>query len=246
MILSIILPTFNEKDNIVRLINKIIRLVKNLHVNYEVIVVDDNSLDKTGAICKKNFSNIKQIKVYIRTKEKGFASAIHYGINNSKGDTIIVMDTDFSHDPSLIPTMLSKIAKYDIVIGSRYMKNGGGENKSRYWLSKIYNIYLRFLLQINITDFLFGYFCIKKDFLIKKNLLNKYIFTGFGDYFIRFAYYINKSGGEFLEIPAFYKNRTHGKSKSNLLKMLFTYTKTSLQLLGKDRKSFYNTKNKSC
>ncbi|MCL5432985.1 MAG: glycosyltransferase [Patescibacteria group bacterium] len=231
MTLSVILPTYNEKDNIIEIIEKIVKSIGNISCKYQIVVVDDNSPDKTGEICRKYFYKNKQIIIYIRKKEKGFASAIYFGIKKSKGDTIIVMDTDFSHDPALIPIMISKMETCDIVIGSRYAKNGGGEDKKRYLLSKIYNFYLKSILKIEISDFLFGYFCVRKTFLIKKGLLNKNIFTGFGDYFIRLAYYINKSGGTFLEIPAFYKSRIHGTSKSDLKKMLFTYTKTSLQLL---------------
>lgn len=231
MSVSFVIPTFNEKENIIKLIDKIIFYVKRVTNQYEIIIVDDNSPDETGKTCNKHYSNNNKIKAFIRMNEKGFASAIYFGIKKAKKDYVIVMDADFSHDPKLIPLMLKKVKKYDIVLGSRYTKNGGGENKQRFWLSKIYNIYLRTLLGINITDFLFGYFCIKRDYLIENKLIIKSIFTGFGDYFIRFAYFINKTGGGFYEIPVFYKNRIYGTSKSNLLKMLITYTITSLEIL---------------
>ncbi|MBI5122702.1 glycosyltransferase [Candidatus Roizmanbacteria bacterium] len=228
MNVSIILPTFNEKDNIILLIKAISSVLNKNRYTYEIIVIDDNSPDGTGYLCKKQFKANK-VNVFIRKKEKGFASAIMYGIKKSRGKFIVVMDTDFSHDPKLIPVMLKKIKGYDIIIGSRYA-NGGGENKLRYSLSKIYNIFLHFLVGIDIKDSLFGYFCIKKSFLQKNNLITSQIFYGFGDYFIRLAYQIKKSKGKFLEIPAFYKNRIHGKSKSNLFNMLITYTKTALEL----------------
>lgn len=230
MKVSFIIPTYNEKDNILILIKEIIKNIKKTKDKYEVIVVDDDSSDKTGYICEEYFSKDKGIKVYIRTKDKGFASAIYYGIKKSTGNIIFVMDADFSHDPKLINLMLEEIKKCDIVIASRYKKNGGGENKQRFMLSKLYNLYLRLLLGVNITDFLFGYFCIRKSYLLKNNLITKKVFSGFGDYFIRFAYAINGKSGRFIEIPAFYKNRTHGQSKSNLLKMLFTYTLTSFEM----------------
>lgn len=231
MKVSFIIPTYNEKDNIIKLIDSIGQSVKKIEaVKYEIIVVDDDSQDKTGIICSDHFYGNKNISVYIRKKEKGFASAIRYGIEKSKGDYVVVMDSDFSHDPELIPLMLSRIKEADIVLGSRYVKTGGGENKQRFFLSKIYNLYLRYLLRIKITDFLFGYFCIRRDYLISNKLLNKEIFKGFGDYFIRLAFYINKNGGTFLEIPVFYKNRIYGESKSNLVKMLITYTITSIEV----------------
>lgn len=233
MTISFIIPTYNEKDNITKLVDRVIHITKKTTYKYQVIVVDDNSPDDTGNICRKYFYKNKSVFVYIRKKEKGFASAIHYGISKSKGEILVVMDADFSHNPNLISKMLSKKKKYDVVLASRYTKMGGGENKKRFFLGKIYNLYLRYILGINITDFLFGYFCIKKEFLVKNNLLRTNIFYGFGDYFIRLAYGINKSGGTFIEIPAYYKNRIYGESKSNLFKMLITYTLTSLQVFFK-------------
>lgn len=230
MKVSIIIPTYNEKDNIIKLIEKIIKTINKTKFIYQIIVVDDNSPDKTGDVCRKHFYNNNSIITYIRKKDKGFASAIYYGIKKSSGELIIVMDADFSHNPDLIPKMLSIKKNFDVVLASRYTKNGGGENKKRFLLSKICNLYLHYLLGINITDFLFGYFCIKKEFLVKNNLLNKNVFSGFGDYFIKLAYEVNKSGGSFFEIPAYYKNRIYGESKSNLLKMLVTYTITSLKV----------------
>lgn len=233
MSISIILPTYNEKGNIIQLIGHITRSVKKITNNFRIYVVDDNSPDKTGEICKSHFAKSNNVTVYIR-KKRGFASAILYGIMKSKEEVIVVMDTDFSHNPKLIPMMVSKLKKFDMVIASRYAKKGGAENKIRYLLSKIYNIYLRYILRINITDFLFGYFCVKRKYLLNNKLLKQSIFTGFGDYFMRLIYYINKSGGMLVEVPAFYRARIYGTSKSDPKKVIITYTLTSLQLLMKD------------
>lgn len=227
---SVILPTFNEKGNIVELINKINKYAKKVTESYEVIVVDDNSPDKTGYFCKSFFKSNNHVRVFIKLTNRGLASSIMYGVKKAKGDTLIIMDTDFSHDPKLIPLFLKKIRNYDIVIGSRYSKFGGGENKLRYFLSKVFNVYLKYALKIDITDFLFGYFCVRKDFLVENSLVNDYVFRGFGDYFIRLAYFIEKHNGRVIEIPAYYKNRVHGKSKSNLIKMLITYSWASIVL----------------
>ncbi len=234
MSVSFIIPTFNEKDNILRLIDKIITYAERVTKDYEIVVVDDNSPDQTGSVCKAYYGNNKKIRVCVRKSDRGFASAICYGIKRAKKDYVLVMDADFSHDPKLIPVILNKINKYNVVLASRYIKNGGGENRKRFLLSKIYNAYLNLLLRVNISDFLFGYFCIRREYLIKNKLVTKSIFNGFGDYFIRLAYQINKSGGTFFEIPAYYKNRTYGVSKSNLINMLITYTITSLQTRFKD------------
>lgn len=230
MKVSIVLPTYNEKDNILSLIKLIEQNLRSKLSNYEILVIDDNSPDKTGYICKKKYKVNKKIKVFIKKTDKGLGSSILYGLKRAKNDYIVVMDTDFSHNPNLIPKMLSKIKNFDIVISSRYSKFGGGENKTRFFLSKMFNLYLRSILRINISDFLFGFFCIRRRFLVENKLLSNNIFFGFGDYFIRLAFYINKHEGRFAEIPAFYKDRVNGKSKSNILKMFITYTYTSLKL----------------
>lgn len=237
---SIILPTYNERDNIIKLVESVIHVVNKVTHAFEIIIIDDSSPDKTGIICKDFFKKNSKVKTYIRKKDKGFASAILYGIKKSKGEFVVVMDTDFSHDPRMLPIMLAKAINFDIVIGSRYVKNGGGENKVRYALSKAFNIYLHLLLGIGMKDFLFGYFCVNKKFLIKNNLLTDYIFSGFGDYFIRLAFFVKRYNGKFVEIPAFYKDRIYGSSKSNLLKMFFTYTRTSISLclLDKPKKEY--------
>ena len=232
---SVILPTFNERGNIVRLVEKIkTELVKSYP--FEVLIVDDNSTDGTAVACKTAFKNNQNIKIFERRNEKGLATAIYYGIQRAKGKFIVVMDTDFNHDPSIIPVMLKKIKKNTMVIGSRYISGGGMANRKRYWLSKFYNSYLHILLQIPLTDFVSGFFCIERDKLmelIKNN--HREIFAGYGDYFMMLIMLFYKSGGLFLEIPVYYKDRDYGISKSNFIAMFLEYTQTSLKIFSKYR-----------
>ncbi|OGH06075.1 MAG: hypothetical protein A2W22_04125 [Candidatus Levybacteria bacterium RBG_16_35_11] len=231
---AVILPTYNERGNIVRLVTEIIKNINKTRHDYEIIVVDDNSSDKTAEICKKYFVKNKKVKVFVRKKEKGLATAILFGIKKSSKDIdyIIVMDTDFSHNPKIVPVMLKRIKNSDMVIGSRYIKGGGMANKKRYVFSKFYNQFLRILLGVNVTDFLSGYFCIRKEFIlkIKPEITAKNIFSGYGDYFIRLIFLINKLNGRFSEVPSFYHERTYGTSKSNLIKMIFSYTNTAFSI----------------
>ena len=99
--LSIILPTYNEKDNIIILVNKIIKLLKN-YKKKEIIIVDDSSPDNTYGLVKNKFRGKKFIKIFLRKKEFSLAKAIGYGIKKSRGRLIIVMDTDMTHNPNLI------------------------------------------------------------------------------------------------------------------------------------------------
>ena len=108
--LSIILPTYNEKDNIIILINKIIKITKNYKYK-EIIIVDDFSPDNTYSIAKHKFKSKKFIKFFLRKKEFSLGKAIGYGIKKSKGRLIIVMDTDLTHNPN----MIIKLIKYSKV-----------------------------------------------------------------------------------------------------------------------------------
>lgn len=226
---SIILPSFNERGNIIPLISKIIKCLKNFE--FEVIVVDDNSLDRTADAYRNKFKSNKNVKVYVRAKERGLATAIKFGIEKASGKYIVVMDTDLNHDPKIIPLMLEEINRFSMVIGSRYIKGGGMENRKRYWLSRFYNIYLRLFLGIPVTDFLSGFFCMKKNYLMHVLKNTNDIFLGYGEYFMKLLFAVHKEGGRIFETPVFYINRPYGKSKSNFLKMFLTYTKTSIELL---------------
>lgn len=231
MYISIILPTYNEAGNIVSLINKIItHMRKTPSKRYEIIVVDDNSPDGTAKMVKKVFSNNKSIRVFIRKNKRGLATAIHDGIRKSRGKQLIVMDTDFNHDPKAIPKLLEELKDYDLVIGSRFIKGGGMEDRIRFCLSYIFNLFIRLTLKLPTRDNLSGFFAIKKDKLDMLEPQN--IFYGFGDYFIRLIFYAHKQGLSFKEIPVFYLIRYHGQRKSNFISMLTQYTLATLRLKG--------------
>ena len=164
MDLSIVLPTYNEKDNIINLIKQILEILKNIE-NKEIIVVDDNSPDGTYLACKTAFEKNDGIKVLLRKNNKGLANSILDGIKICKGEYIIVMDTDLTHDPKLIPKLTCLAKEYDIVSGSRFCAGGLMENKIHYFCSFSFNLLLRIILKTQIQDNLGGYFCIKKNTL---------------------------------------------------------------------------------
>jgi len=127
---SIIIPTYNESKNILQVLKSIGESIPR-NIFTEAIVVDDNSPDGTGKIVEEYLKNVKNrvnytIDVIHRTAKKGLSSAILNGIQQAKGDTIVVMDSDFSHPPQIIPRMIDALRKYqcDIVIASRYVKGG--------------------------------------------------------------------------------------------------------------------------
>lgn len=226
-LISIILPTFNEEENIASLILEIKRYLKNYR--YEIIVVDDNSTDGTQRVIKINFLKDERIKLLIRKKNRGLAYSILNGIKSSQGNYILVMDTDFNHHPKDIPLLLKQRKKYDLIVGSRYIKGGGMENRLRYYLSYVYNIVIRAVLHLPTKDNLSGFFVIKRNKLDQLNF--EKIFYGYGDYFIRLLFFTSKKRLRILEIPVFYKNRAFGQSKSRFFSMFLQYTNTVLDLL---------------
>ena len=217
--LSIVLPTYNEKDNIIDLINKIKDVIKN-H-SHEIIVVDDNSPDDTFEVCKKYFIDDENIKMILRKSNHGLANSIREGIENAKGDYIVIMDTDFTHDPDLIKQMLNMNTKYNIISGSRFCKGGSMESTMHSILSRLYNKMIKFILQTKIEDNLGGFFCIQR-----KNLMQlpfEKIFYGYGDYYFRLLYFAKQKNFSIVEIPARYITRTRGKSKSKFFQMAYKY-----------------------
>jgi dolichol-phosphate mannosyltransferase len=226
---SVILPTYDEAGNIVELVEEIRHHLQMKRMVGEVIVVDDNSPDKTGLLARKYFAKNPDVRVIIRRKERGLATAIRKGIEMAVGEVIVVMDTDFNHEPKLVPRLVEKCKRYDVAVGSRYIKGGGMANKKREILSKLYNKFLiKTIIGSPVNDNLCGFFAMKHEELAK--LPFDQIFYGYGDYFIRLIYFAHKQGNTFTEIPSFYIDRTYGASKSKFLKMFRDYAMSAVRV----------------
>lgn len=235
MDLSIILPTYNEAGNIIALINEVISVFEKEKIKGEIIVVDDDSPDGTASIVKQEYQPRKvtpceagDVKVIVRKKDRGLAKSILTGINKAREEIILVMDTDFNHDPKEIPQMVRRLEVSDFVIGSRYIKGGGMENRLRYWLSCLFNIYVRMILGVPVHDNLSGFFAMRRKDL--QGLPLEDIFYGFGEYFMRLIYHADKLKYKISEVPVFYKNRRSGESKSRFFHMFLTYTFSAIKL----------------
>ncbi len=221
-LVSVVLPTYNERGNILKLLAELRRNLKAAALVTEIIVVDDGSPDGTGNAVKKAYRGKRGVRVVIRG-EKGLATAVKKGIEMAKGDVILVMDTDFSHDPGLALNLIRWCGKYDVVVGSRYVSGGGMENKTREVFSRMFNeLWVRPVLGSSLHDNLSGFFAIKREAL--KKLDHEKIFFGYGEYFCRLIYYGLGKGLRFKELACFYKERTRGISKSNLVMMFWSYT----------------------
>ncbi len=223
---SIILPTYNEEPIIRRLVAEI---RKNLNdVDYEIIIVDDDSKDKTPEIIDSLARSDDVIAVH-RYGIKGVFSAQYDGVRICRGKVIVFMDADLSHPPKKIPDMLRYTDDYDIVNASRYVK-GGGEKAPflRKYGSYLLNKVCRLLSGIKTKDITGVFHAMKKE----RFLSLKFQYPSlWGDFDIELFYRAEKKGYKIKEVPFLYTYRQAGNSKSfNLLKIAYVYMKKSLRL----------------
>lgn len=225
--LSVVLPTYNEKGNIAELLQRIKQCLEGV-VDYEIVVVDDDSPDGTAEVISREFGRDENIRLYVRKNERGLATAIRKGIELSTGRVVVVMDSDFNHNPKYIPQFLKLIRYYEIVVGSRFLYGGGMYSQWRYYASFLYNTFIRFFLGIPIRDKLSGFFAIKRETLQKLDCDR--IFYGYGDYFIRLLMTIVDLKLGIIEVPVFYDNRPAGETKTMFVKEFLRYTASVIKI----------------
>lgn len=226
---TVVLPTYNEKDNIVPLIREILVNLEGWSQELEVLVVDDNSPDGTAGLVRDAFPGEPRVRVLVRTGERGLATAIRRGAEEGRGPVLIFMDTDFNHHPRYIPTLLSRLPGCDLALGSRY-RPGGGMNTShtRYLLSYLFNVMVRIVLGVKTTDNLSGFIAVKKDTLLAMPLDD--IFHGYGDYAIRLLYLMHRAGQKVSEVPVVYEERLGGESKTRFVHTFKQYMAATFAL----------------
>ncbi|MFN8008915.1 MAG: glycosyltransferase [Terriglobia bacterium] len=222
MFVSVILPTYNEVENIVPMVKAVISQVPAAW-DYEIIVVDDNSPDRTFVTVQETFQHNPKVIPVLRTADRGLAKSIRAGAQKARGDALIFMDTDFNHNPAEIPRMLHLLQVSNVVIGSRFCAGGAMEDVPHYLMSLFYNWFLRVILRTQIQDNLSGFLAIDRQSL--EQLPHEVIFFGYGDYCFRLLHYAQRLGLRLLETPVQYHTRQKGKSKSVFWKLFFLYTK---------------------
>lgn len=231
-LVSIIIPTYNEAENIIPLLEKISKTLKSINKKFEIIVVDDSSQDKTGEIVKRYSKSHSSTSVIIRTQDRGLGKSIGLGIGNAKGDIIVGMDADFNHDPKTIPLLIQALDKTDFVVASRFIKGGGMDDKKRFILTLIFNKFCE-TIGFPKTDNTSGFYAVRKEVLDKIGLSN--IYYGYGDYHLRLVYYIKRLNYSIAQVPSYYKERYSGQSKSKIMEMAIKYTKEALRLALTDK-----------
>ena len=163
--LSIVVPTFNERDNVARLIEGIEQVLPN--IKWEIIFIDDYSPDGSADFVRK----LAQSKPYVRCQQRigrrGLSRAVIEGILSSSAPLVVVMDADLQHDETILPTMLDQIRnnQTDIVVGSRYCAGGGmgAWNSQRVAMSRFATILSRTIVTPQLTDPMSGFFMIKRE-----------------------------------------------------------------------------------
>ena len=215
MTLSLIIPTYNEKDNIRKLIDLLDKEFKKNKINGEIVVVDDNSPDKTGEVLEELKTKYQNLKIIHRKGKLGLSSAVLEGFKVAEGDILGVMDADLSHPTEKIHEMMRQIENNaDLVIGSRYVKGGKieGWNLYRKVLSKGATLLARFF--VNVFDPMSGFFLIKKEIVAIEEINSK----GFK---ILLELLIKTNCKNIIEIPITFTNRTLGKSKAGMKEIIF-------------------------
>lgn len=214
MRIIVVLPTYNEAENLLKLVSAIF----SLPVDLGILVVDDNSPDGTGRIADdlaRQYSG--KVNVLHRPQKLGFRSAYTEGFQRAfelGGDVVVQMDADFSHDPAVLVEMARCIASYDVVIGSRYINGGALDERWPLWrkaLSAFGNFYARTILNFPVRDVTTGYRMWRAEAWQKLPMdrirSNGYVFQ------VETAYLAYRMGFRIHETPIYFADRRWGKSK---------------------------------
>lgn len=218
----IIIPTYNEKDNISELIRRLNDVRKKL--KFDVLFIDDNSPDGTSSEIQKYMKNYNWLSLIVRIDERGLGTALKRGYSEAinKGyNMLIQMDGDLQHPPEIIPNLIRKLVEgYDVVIASRYIQGGGtsGWNIIRRIISKVANAYTRAMLNLNVRDLTTGYRAFNKKAL--KILINHNFISKGYSLQVETLYVLYKAGLKICEVPFTFVKREKGTSKMGIKEIL--------------------------
>lgn len=210
----VIIPTYNESDNIGRLLKTILGAY---YRNLDILVIDDNSPDRTASIVKKVMKSEPRVTLITREKKLGLGTAyltgFRYALNHGY-DRVIEMDADFSHDPASIGALIEATSHADMVIGSRYVNNTVNVVNwplSRLALSKFASLYTRFITGMPVSDPTAGFKCICAN-VLRGIDLDRVMSQGYS-FQIEINFRAWSKGFAIWELPVIFVDRTVGKSK---------------------------------
>jgi dolichol-phosphate mannosyltransferase len=212
----VVLPTYNEAENI----DRVLRHIRRAMPEAGVLVVDDGSADGTGHMAEQLAKELDGIEVLHRTSKSGLGSAYRAGFawGLERGwDVLIEMDADLSHNPDSLPALVAPLGDgYDLVVGSRYVPGGSIPNWKwhRRLLSRAGNIYAAVLLGLHITDSTSGYRAYSAG-ILRRLTLDSVRAEGYG-FQIEMVYEVIRQGGRVTEVPICFVDRLEGKSKMSM------------------------------
>lgn len=214
-LLSIIIPTFNEAENIAKIISKISKVLQ--HDCYEIIVVDDDSQDGTCDVVRDLSRDNSQIRCLERLGRRGLSSACMEGVLSSSAPFVAIIDADGQHDESLLKNMLSLLMnnKADLVIGSRYMEGGstGDLQENRVFISRTATWFSNLLLNIKVSDPMSGFFMFRQSAISPYyKQLSAHGFKILLDILVHIPVDVRVK-----ELPYKMRNRQYGQSKLDIL-----------------------------
>jgi len=205
---SIIIPTFNESENIGELVSKINNVLSASKIKGEIIVVDDNSPDGTGKIVQKMKEEYDNVQLVIRKNEGGLSSAVIRGFEEAKGNILCVMDADLSHPSEVIPKLIEPIksGQGELIIASRYLSGAGvkGWKLKRKVISKGATLLAKFIT--NTKDPMSGFFALKRSVIGRVELNPK-------GYKIGLEIIAKGNYSRVIEVPYVFQDRKYGESK---------------------------------
>jgi len=209
---AIVIPTYNESENIVRLVTEILALPVDAHV----VVVDDNSPDGTGALIDELAAREPRVHAVHRPAKLGLGTAHIAGMRCAVGlglDPIGTMDADFSHHPRYIPALIAGIGNADVMIGSRYVPGGGTVDFKfhRRMLSRGANAFARTMLGLRANDCTAGFRVYRREVLDSIDL--DAIFSNGYSFLIEILFLVQSAGWKVGESPILFEDRREGTSK---------------------------------
>ncbi len=213
MQITAVIPTYNEAENLPKLVSALFALPLDLHI----LVVDDNSSDGTGRIADDLAKQDARVRVLHRAEKSGLRSAYLEGFRlalEGGAEAVLQMDSDFSHDPAKIPEMMRQLETCDLVLGSRYIPGGSVDKNWPLWrkyLSAFGNVYARAILKLPPHDVTTGFRLWKRETLQGMSLdrvqANGYVFQ------VEMAYLAYCLQYKIGEVPIYFADRRVGKSK---------------------------------
>ena len=209
----VVLPTYNESDNIERLVAAV---RERLPESRRVLIVDDNSPDGTGEIADRLAAEHDDVEVLHRESKEGLGPAYIAGFRTALAggaDLIMEMDSDFSHDPAYIPQLLRAIESADLAIGSRYVPGGGVTEwgKVRRFISRGGSRYARSILGVRVKDLTGGFKVFRRE-VLEAIHLEDVASLGYA-FQVEMTYRAIKAGFKVVEVPIVFRDRTEGDSK---------------------------------